>query len=187
MQIIFLLPEAERDILRLTNVAVTERQEDLHHIAIMVNDEEKILAKTPPSAGFYQKETNRIPPAPLGRMDNNLFVDRELDAGNMLLKKEANDNRLLLRRGTVGNDRDGTPLLINGRGEAYRVNDTAISLWHMCNGITFEDLYHEVLRISSGDDDDVKKSLEQMVRQFYEISLVDIKKVSAGRRPGTQT
>ena len=123
----------------------------------------------------------------LGRMDNNLSVDRELDAGNMLLKKETNDNRLLLRRGTVGNDRDGTPLLINGRGEAYRVNDTAISLWHMCNGITFDDLYHEVLRISSGDDGDVKKSLEEMVRQFYEISLVDIKKVSAGRRPGMQT
>jgi hypothetical protein len=122
-------------------------------------------------------------------MDNNPLVDRELDAG-MLLKRHADsgDNRLLVRRGTVGNDRDGTPLLINGRGEAYRVNDTAISLWHMCNGITFDELYHEVLRISSGDEGDVKKSLEQMVRQFYEISVVDVKQVNgAGRRPGTQT
>lgn len=120
-------------------------------------------------------------------------MDRELDAGNMLLRKEANDNNnnnnmLLLRRGTVANDKDGTPLLINGKGEAYRVNDTAISLWHMCNGITFDELYNEVLRISSGDKGDVKKSLEQMVRQFRGISLVDVKEqVSAGRRPGTQT
>src|SRR5688500_9619582 len=110
----------------------------------------------------------------LGRMDNNPSVDRELDAGNMLLKKEA-DNRLLLRRGTVGNDRDGTPLLINGRGEAYRVNDTAISLWHMCNGITFDDLFLEVLRISSGDEEEVKKSLEQMVRQFQQISVIELR------------
>jgi hypothetical protein len=95
----------------------------------------------------------------------------------MLLKKEIEGNRIILRRGAVGNDRDGTPLLINGRGEAYRVNDTAISLWNMCNGITFDDLLLEVLRISSGDEDDVKKSLEQMIRQFYKISMIEVKEM----------
>jgi hypothetical protein len=95
----------------------------------------------------------------------------------MLLKKEIEGNRIILRRGTVGNDRDGTPLLINGRGEAYRVNDTAISLWNMCNGITFDDLLLEVLRISSGDEDDVKKSLEQMIRQFHKISMIEVKEM----------
>lgn len=95
----------------------------------------------------------------------------------MLLKKEIEGNRIILRRGGVGNDRDGTPLLINGRGEAYRVNDTAISLWNMCNGITFDDLLLEVLRISSGDEDDVKKSLEQMIRQFHKISMIEVKEM----------
>jgi hypothetical protein len=74
--------------------------------------------------------------------------------GGMLLKKEIEGNRIILRRGTVGNDRDGTPLLINGRGEAYRV-----------------------LRISSGDEDDVKKSLEQMIRQFHKISMIEVKEM----------
>jgi hypothetical protein len=97
--------------------------------------------------------------------------------GGMLLKKEIEGNRIILRRGEVGNDRDGTPLLINGRGEAYRVNDTAISLWNMCNGITFDDLLLEVLRISSGDEDDVKKSLEQMIRQFHKISMIEVKEM----------
>jgi hypothetical protein len=97
--------------------------------------------------------------------------------GGMLLKKEIEGNRIILRRGAVGNDRDGTPLLINGRGEAYRVNDTAISLWNMCNGITFDDLLLEVLRISSGDKDDVKKSLEQMIRQFHKISMIEVKEM----------
>jgi hypothetical protein len=92
----------------------------------------------------------------------------------MLLKRESS-NRIILRRGAVGNDRDGTPLLINGRGEAYRVNDTAVSLWNMCNGITFDDLLLEVLRISSGDEEEVKKSLEQMVRQFEKISVVEVR------------
>jgi len=91
----------------------------------------------------------------------------------MLLKKES--SRIIHRRGEVGNDRDGTPLLINGRGEAYRVNDTAVSLWNMCNGITFDDLLLEVLRISSGDEDEVKRSLEQMVMQFKDISVVELR------------
>jgi hypothetical protein len=92
----------------------------------------------------------------------------------MLLKREST-NRIILRRGEVGNDRDGTPLLINGRGEAYRVNDTAVSLWNMCNGITFDDLLLEVLRISSGDKGEVRKSLEQMIKQFNKISVVEFR------------
>lgn len=92
----------------------------------------------------------------------------------MLLKREM-DDKIILRRGTVDNDRDGTPLLINDRGEAYRVNDTAVSLWNMCNGITFDDLLLEVLRISSGDREQVKKSLEQMVRQFRKIAVVEVR------------
>jgi hypothetical protein len=122
-------------------------------------------------------------------MDNNQKLHRELDDdAGMLLKREI-ENKLILRRGEVGNDRDGTPLLINGRGEAYRVNDTAVSLWHMCNGITFDDLYHEVLRIASGNEDDVRKSLEQMIRQFHKISVVDMKELraDADRRSGMRT
>ncbi|NOJ27991.1 MAG: hypothetical protein DA330_08300 [Nitrososphaera sp.] len=106
----------------------------------------------------------------------------------MLMKREI-ENKIIVRRGEVGNDRDGTPLLINMRGEAYRVNDTAISLWNMCNGITFEELFCEVMRISSEDEREVKRSLEQMVRQFQQISVVEFKdyRISAVRRSGMQT
>ena len=91
----------------------------------------------------------------------------------MLLRRQS--SKIIHRRGVVGNDRDGTPLLINGRGEAYRVNDTAVSLWNMCNGISFDDLLLEVLRISTGDEDEVRKSLEQMVKQFQEISVIELR------------
>jgi len=93
----------------------------------------------------------------------------------MLLKREYDSNKIILRRGEVGNDMDGTPLLINDKGEAYRVNDTAVSLWNMCNGITFEDLLLEVLRISSGHRNDVRKSLVQMVKQFQKISVIELR------------
>jgi hypothetical protein len=109
----------------------------------------------------------------------------------MLLKREfISSNKIIVRRGAVSNDRDGTPLLINNKGEAYRVNDTAISLWNMCNGISFDDLLLEVLRISSGDKNDVRKSLEEMIRQFHKISVVEVKEmkgISAVRRSGMQT
>src|SRR5919206_1457478 len=93
----------------------------------------------------------------------------------MFLKREGDSNKIILRRGEVANDKDGTPLLINNKGEAYRVNDTAVSLWNMCNGITFEDLLLDVLRISSGDQDDVRKSLEQMIKQFQKISIIELR------------
>ena len=91
------------------------------------------------------------------------------------MKRESDTKKVILRRGEVANDLDGTPLLINDRGEAYRVNDTAVSLWNMCNGITFDDLLLEVLRISSGDEEEVRKSLEQMVRQFHKISVIELR------------
>jgi hypothetical protein len=91
--------------------------------------------------------------------------------------KHIEDDRIIFRRGIVGNDEDGTPLLINYKGEGYRVNDTAISLWNMCNGITFQDLVYEVLRISSEDELKVKESLLEMLRQLKKASVVEIKKV----------
>ncbi|HEX6254119.1 MAG TPA: PqqD family protein [Nitrososphaera sp.] len=91
------------------------------------------------------------------------------------MKRESVNNKIILRRGVVGNDCDGTPLLINGRGEAYRVNDTAVSLWNMCNGITFDDLLLEVLRISSEGENDVRKSLEHMVKKFQKIGVIELR------------
>lgn len=76
----------------------------------------------------------------------------------------------------VENDEDGTPLLVNDRGEGYRVNDTAIALWNFCNGIFFDDLFHEVMRISSDDEEHVKKSLVEMLKQLHKISVIEIKK-----------
>jgi len=109
----------------------------------------------------------------------------------MLLKREGYySDKIIFRRGEVSNDRDGTPLLINDRNEAYRVNDTAVSLWNMCNGINFDDLLHEVMRISSEDESEVRKSLEQMIKQFQEISVVEVKQLkslSAVRRSGMRT
>jgi hypothetical protein len=91
--------------------------------------------------------------------------------------KDIEKDRIIFRRGVVGNDEDGTPLLINYKGEGYRVNDTAVSLWNMCNGITFQELVYEVLRISSDDESKVKKSLLEMLRQLKKASVVEIKKV----------
>lgn len=107
----------------------------------------------------------------------------------MYLKK-GNGNKIIVRRGAVSNDRDGTPLLINDRGEAYRVNDTAVSLWNMCNGITFDDLFLEVMRISSENKSQVRKSLDELVKQFCNISVVELKdphNFSAIRKSGMQT
>jgi hypothetical protein len=88
---------------------------------------------------------------------------------------------IILRQGEVDNDEDGTPLLINFKGEAYRVNDTAVSLWNMCNGISFQDLLHEVLRISNDNESNVKRSLFEMILQLNEVSVIKLKKVESNK------
>ncbi len=91
--------------------------------------------------------------------------------------KQIEKDTIILRQGEVGNDEDGTPLLINFKGEAYRVNDTAVSLWNMCIGISFQDLLHEVLRISNDNETNVKNSLFEMLLQLNEVSVIKLKKV----------
>ena len=72
---------------------------------------------------------------------------------------------LIFRRGLVANDNDGTPLLINDKGEGYRPNDTAELLWKMRNGATFQQVLDEVIRISNNDESKVNSLLE-MLRQL---------------------
>jgi hypothetical protein len=91
--------------------------------------------------------------------------------------REIEKDTLILRQGEVDNDEDGTPLLINFKGEAYRVNDTAVSLWNMCNGISFQDLLHEVLRISNDNETNVRRSLLEMLLQLNDVSVIKLKKV----------
>lgn len=86
-------------------------------------------------------------------------------------------DEILVRRGIVSNDLDGTPLFINDKCEGYRVNDTAVSLWNMCNGITFEELKEEVLRISSDNEENIISALGEMIEQLKSVSILDTKRV----------
>ncbi len=93
--------------------------------------------------------------------------------------RQIEDDTIILRQGEVDNDEDGTPLLINFKGEAYRVNDTAVSFWNMCNGISFQDLLQEVLRISNDNESNVRRCLFEMIRQLSEVSVIKLKKVKS--------
>ena len=91
--------------------------------------------------------------------------------------RQIEKDTIILRQGEVDNDIDGTPLLINFNCDEYRVNDTAVSLWKMCNGISFHDLLHEVLRISNDNEINVKRSLFEMILQLNEVSVIKLKRV----------
>jgi len=45
----------------------------------------------------------------------------------------------------------------------------------MCSGITFDKLLLEVLRISSGSENDVRKSLEEMVKKFQKVGVIELR------------
>jgi hypothetical protein len=92
-----------------------------------------------------------------------------------LRDRKIDSESIILRRGTVSNDLDGTPILINSKGEGYRVTDTAVSLWNMCNGISFQDLVYEVLSISSDKESKVSDCLRTMLTQMSKASIIKIK------------
>jgi hypothetical protein len=95
-----------------------------------------------------------------------------------LRDRKIDSNSFIVRRGFVSNDLDGTPLLINFKGEGFRVSDTAVSLWNMCNGISFQDLVYEVLLISSDKESRVRDSLRTMLTQMNRASIIKIKNES---------
>jgi hypothetical protein len=95
-----------------------------------------------------------------------------------LRDRKIDSESIILRRGTVSNDLDGTPILINSKGEGYRVTDTAVSLWNMCNGISFQDLVYEVLSISSDTESRVRECLRTMLIQMSKVSIIKIKNES---------
>lgn len=97
-------------------------------------------------------------------------------------KSLSSRDEILVRRGTVSNDMDGTPLFINEKCEGYRVNDTAVSLWNMCNGITFDELKEEVLRISNDNEENVSLALGEMVEQLKKVLVLDTKQVKRDSR-----
>ena len=91
-----------------------------------------------------------------------------------LRDRKIDSNSIILRRGFVSNDSDGTPLLINFKGEGFRVSDTAVS-WNMCNGISFQDLVYELISISSDKESRVRESLRIMLTQMNKASIIKIK------------
>jgi hypothetical protein len=89
--------------------------------------------------------------------------------------KLSNDHYFIFKRGEIV-EKNGIIEIINEKGERYLVNDTLISIWNMCKGISFEDLLSEFRRIASGNDETIKKSLKETVCEFEKYAIVRIKK-----------
>jgi hypothetical protein len=85
-------------------------------------------------------------------------------------------NTMIFKRGTVVNHKDGRSAIINEKGEHCIVNDTMVSLWNMCKGISFNDLFLEYSRISSGSEKDVRESLRKAIHLFETFSIIKVKK-----------
>jgi hypothetical protein len=68
-------------------------------------------------------------------------------------------DNIICKRGRIVNPDDEHVAIINEKGECYLINDTMVSLWNMCRGISFNDLFLEFRRISNGTDEEIKRSL----------------------------
>lgn len=85
-------------------------------------------------------------------------------------------DNIICKRGRIVNPDDEHAAIINEKGEYYIVNDTMVSLWNMCRGISFNDLFLEFRRISNGTDEEIKRSLYDAMHLFERFSLVKVKK-----------
>lgn len=85
------------------------------------------------------------------------------------------DSEKLFKKGEPAKGEDGSLLLVNEDETAYKVNETILMIWDMCNGISFGELVSTISKGSNEDTSSVKSSLENLVTQMNQDKLLEVR------------
>ncbi|MFQ6086129.1 MAG: PqqD family protein [Candidatus Bathyarchaeia archaeon] len=81
-------------------------------------------------------------------------------------------SRKLVKKGSAKRDKEGNLLLVNEEGQAYRVDETAATVWKACEGKTLEELLAEIASSTEREPDDLRGPLENLISSLKEAKLV---------------
>ena len=82
------------------------------------------------------------------------------------------ENKKLSKRGFVTQTPEGELLLVNEKGEAYKVNESVVAVWNIFEDKTVNEVIDEIANQINVDPNEIKPAIEQLTAQLLEAELL---------------
>lgn len=76
------------------------------------------------------------------------------------------------KRGFVTQSPEGELLLVNEKGEAYRVTESVIAVWNIFEDKTVSEVVNEIALQIDVNPDEIKPAIEKLASQLVEAELL---------------
>lgn len=81
----------------------------------------------------------------------------------------------LKKKGKLAKDQEGKPVIVNEKGQAFKVPDAVIAIWHRCDGkITSDDLTREISDKSKQDKDQIQQVIGKITSELERVELIEL-------------
>ncbi len=76
------------------------------------------------------------------------------------------------KEGKLAKDQEGNLVLVNGKEQAYKVDESVIAIWQMCDGKSQEEICNTITEKTQMGEDEAKKAVGEIVPKLEEVGLV---------------
>lgn len=82
------------------------------------------------------------------------------------------EEKRLSKKGWLSQTPEGDLLLVNEKGEAYRVNEAVAAIWQLFDDKTVNEVVEEVAFQVRRDPSELKEQIEQLASKLVEAGLI---------------
>jgi len=82
------------------------------------------------------------------------------------------EERKLTKQGFVTQSPDGELLLVNNKGEAYKVNESVVAVWNIFDNKTVDEVVSEIASQINVEPSEIRPAIEQLASQLIEAELL---------------
>ncbi len=82
------------------------------------------------------------------------------------------ESRKLSKKGFVTQTPEGDLLLVNEKGDAYKVNESVVAVWNIFEDKTVTEVINEIATQINVDPNEIKPAIEQLTAQLVEAELL---------------
>lgn len=76
------------------------------------------------------------------------------------------------KEGKMAKDQEGNLVLVNNKEQAYKVDESVIAIWQMCDGKTQQEISNTITEKTQMGEDEAKKAVGEIVTKLEEVGLV---------------
>ncbi|HID05501.1 MAG TPA: PqqD family protein [Candidatus Caldiarchaeum subterraneum] len=82
------------------------------------------------------------------------------------------ESKRLSKKGFVTQTPEGDLLLVNEKGDAYKVNESVVAVWNIFEDKTVNEVINEIASQINVDPNEIKPAIEQLTAQLVEAELL---------------